>query len=313
VRRSRGFTLIELLVATAIAMAMAALATTALIQVRKMIMRAEATLAMNTQALSIYSQLDRQLGALQQSCAIAITSTATTGTTGGEVRLIFMRGKDELYDYALSMPNPYPLNSDLVWQEWDWQQTTQAVATASSSPNRSFSAPTGFKPKTNLLQYQGFEVVPQPRRILSATSPTMADPGGLDDNIWFRNPITATGSLCSPADVGDFSDLQNNLVPCTVTQVSDWSLQLVAHNGTVTTIDDSASTTVSIPGVWLDGRMVPPAGLGSTLTDAVDFAHSPVPARPRVLRLRFTLTDAKAVISRTFSFSFALPGLSPEQ
>jgi len=306
--------MIELLVATAIAMAMAGLATSALIQVRKMIIRAEATLTMNTQALSIYSQLDRQLGALQQSCALVVTSTATTGTTGGEVRLIFMRGKDDLYDFSFAPPSPTPMNSDLVWQEWDWQQGAQAVYAASSTPNRSFAPTASFKPD-NASDYKGFtfETVPQPRRVLSGTAPTMADPGGLDDNLWFRDFSSSAGSLASASDIGDYTDLQNNLVPCTVSTVSDWSLQLVAHNGAVTTIDDSTTSTLVIPGVWLDGRMVPATGVNTKLSSAVDFADSPLPLRPRVLRLRFTLTDTTAVISRTFSFSFALPGLSPEQ
>jgi Tfp pilus assembly protein PilE len=303
--RRSAFTLIELLVATAIAMAMAALVTSAFIQVRKLIARAEATIAMNTAALSVYTNMDRHLQALQQSCAMVVTTTASVNGGGGEVRIIFMRGKEDAEDFQYTQQY-LPVNTDLVWQEWDWRQDTANVLTASSTPDRSFSPNHSFKPSGSAeYQYQPFENLPQPRRTLSATAPTTASPGGLDDNIYFPTAAGATSSAADAGDVGDYTDLQNHLVPG-LSGVTDWSMQIVAHEGTVTTIDDTSTTTVVLPGVWLDGRMA------DTLTAPPDYAHSALLKRPRLLRLHFTLTDTKAVIQRSFSFSFALPGLAPE-
>ncbi len=94
-RSACGFTLIELMVSMAIAMALASLAVVAFVQIRSVVRRAEARMALYDSAQAIYVRMNQSFGALMQHCAF-IGQSDSTG-----VRLIFMRGKEDAFDWQM--------------------------------------------------------------------------------------------------------------------------------------------------------------------------------------------------------------------
>lgn len=304
-RSSAAFTLLELLISAGIAMVLASVATTAYIQFSRMVARAEARMAMFSSAQRLYIQLSQAFSSIQPSCAMVVSTTSNT-----EIRLIFMRAKEDVWDFDRPTAPRDWINSDLTWQELVWDRGSQTLKSAvnsagtASRPVRSFVAAAGslgtFSGKT-------FNVLPQPRRELDPLNPINSPTKGLNDNIYFPNSATPAVSVVNPAaDIGDYTDLENNLVPV-LTRMSDLSFEMICHDGSTVTIDDSATTAPPrvFQGVWLDGRMA------STLTAAPAFATSEVAKRPKLLRMRFTLNEPKIGFSSTFSFTFGLPALSP--
>jgi hypothetical protein len=300
----------ELLISTSIAMVLASVATTAYIQLSRAVARAEARMAMFSSAQRLYTQLHRILASVQPSCAMVVKTVAN-----GEVRFIFMRAIEDEWDFvppANDTIKNSTTNPDLVWEEWVWLRSTQTLRMASSSrgtptyPGRYFISGS-FTPAGVNYSGKAFYAVPQPRRTLDPVDPTDAATNSLNDNIYFPNSASPAVSLANPkGDIGDFTDLENGLVPV-LKQVSDLSFELITHDGTSIIVDDSATTAPPrvFQGVWPDGRLAP------TLSAAPAFATSDLARRPRTLRLRFTLSDSRAGVASTFSFSFALPGLSP--
>lgn len=298
--RRRGFTLIELLVSTGIAMALASLATTAFIQLSKTVARMEARMAMHTSAQRLYTQLNRTFACMQQSCAFVARSTLDT-----DVRLIFMRAREQEWNYGQAGPGE-TINPDLVWEEWVWTRADQTLRVGANTPQRSFQVGGSFSPAGVNYQTRTFIATPQPRRTLTVADPTGSAAGGLNDNIYFPNGSTpAVSQANANDDIGDFTELERNLMPV-LDRVSDLSFEIITHDGTAVTLDDSASTVPPrvFQGVWLDGRMA------ASLSAAPAYATSELAKRPRLLRMRFTMTDAKLKITCPFSFSFALPGLA---
>jgi prepilin-type N-terminal cleavage/methylation domain-containing protein len=320
---SSGFTLTELLVSMAIAMVMAALASTSFLQVRAAMNRAQARLTMHAAAQTVFTTLHQQFLSTQQSCAFVITTTRSGGTPeDGQVRLIFMRGKQDTKDfdwYADKLGD-----SDLLWCEWVWRRASGTLSTADNQPLRDYRVqdselPSPFAPGGQSYDQVRFTAVPQPRRRLDPLQPTTT----LDDDIYFPKPGTVPAgesdpravSLASVDDVGDFSDLQRRLTPV-LTQVSDFAIEVVAHDGSLAAYDDGATATSVRQGVWPDGRLTPlldptPATRPTPAQLAAQFAASDAAKRPKLVRLRFTITDRRLKLSQVFSFSFALPGMLP--
>lgn len=320
-RRDAGFTLLELMISSALALLMAGLSISAFIQTRKMVQRAEARLAMYASAQRLHTYLNRTLASLQQSCVVVGFSTVATrsgdATDPGMLKLVFMRGKEHLWDFA--PPDTTALadaavTGDLVWEELEWRRATGALRSGASSqgtpaaPGRWFT-PTASSFVRNGINYGGqrFTVAPRPRRRVDPTSMATVV-NGLNDDLLFPDgsavPVSAANAI---DDVGDLTDAERNLAPL-LERVSDLSLQIVAHDGTVSDLTDGATRNppLVLQGVWLDGRLAP------TLDAAPAFAGSDLAKRPRLLRLRFTLVDdlRRPDLSCTFSFSFALPGLA---
>jgi len=295
---ARGFTLIELLISTALAMILAGVAMTAFYRFRNIIARTEARMAMHASAQRLYTRLHASFSCLQPTCAIAARTT-----TGSEVRLVFMRAKENTFDFLSPAKAGDFVASDLTWEEWVWSRGDRTLRTASntigtaSSPGRSFASGS-FSPLG--INYSGktFWVLPQPRRRLDPADPFAT----LDDNILFPD-ASGVSRANATDDLGDFADLERNLAPA-LAEVSDLSLELVARDGSVVVLDDSASAVHAIQGVWPDGRLAP------TLAAAPAYATSEVAKRPRLVRLRLTLENRPLELSSTFSFSFALPDLS---
>ncbi len=313
-----GFTLIELLICSAIAMVLAGFCVSTFYQFRKVVVRAESRQAMYGTAQNTYAYLQRTLSSVQQSCAFAVTRVqrdVLLDPDPGEIRVAFMRGKESI-DSFRGFDSANKVFSDLTWELWVWNRANQTLSIANNSigdatnPGRAFQSG-AFSPAGVSYNGKWFHVTPQARRTLNPADPFGAGAGSLDDNILFPN---ASGvSMASPlGDIGDYTDLVNNLA-VVLENVSDLSFELVTHSGAVHVVDDSAAAAPLVfQGVWLDGRLAP------TLTAAPIYATSDLARRPRLLRLRYTVTDPRwrndaAPLSTTFSFSFALPGLSAHQ
>ncbi len=313
--RSSGFTLIELLVSTALASLLTAVCITAFQQGRANIERSESRVRMYATAQVFYANLQHSLSSLMQDCAVVTASTQATGPGTGDVTLVFMHGKEDQYDWIWTNQSPGN-NNDLEWQAWRWQASTQQLCVATSSPQRNFTITSSFKP--NLMDdynNQNFINIDQPRRTLSATNP-WAD---LDNDVYFPSATNATVSAAAPGqDIGDWTDLNGNFQP-TLIHVSDFSYQIVRVDGTVQTVSDNATTVGEMDGVWIDGRIAtdttttdPNYGfpLLGPIATANAFNGSAITQRPRILRIRFTLTDPVVAVSQNFSFSFLLPGMA---
>lgn len=343
----RGFTLLELVVSSAIAMGIAAMATQAFFQVQKLIRRNEALMALHQQAKVMYMALEGSLASAQQSCAVVVRSVRRAAPVApavdpGRVDLIFMRGNEQKDGYSARSDSGQSLNtSQIVWEEWTWKRGTECVHAGTNRPmakNPKFDYPArwfrpgiAFRPSgaggPNYLDKDFFNA-PQPRRYLDPADPTggpaLSGPavGRLDDNIWFPSAADPTVSAINygtpanpipePEDIGDYTDLQRALQAPAFTQVSDLALQIVLHDETVLTVDDSADATIVLQGVWLDGR-IGAGGRDATLAPPNDFPASDIAKRPKLLRARFTLTDRKASVSQSFAFSFAWPALAPSR
>lgn len=306
------------MISTALGMLLAGLTVTAFYHFRKSVNRSEDRLAMCSSAQNIYVYMQRILASAQHSCAFVVTRIQrSAGITPdpGEIRIVFMRGKEEVSSFRTmentSRENEY-IRNDLTWELWVWKRSDQTFSIGTNSiggtaqGGRSFVSG-DFSPAGVNYNNQRFFVTPQPRRTLNATDPFTANPGGLDDNILF--PGAGGLSMANPTqDVGDYTDLKNNLTTV-LSDVSDMSFDILTFDGTTYVIDDQSSAPpVVLNGVWLDGRLAP------TLTAAPIYSTSDLTKRPRILRLRFTLNHPKwkhssAPLASTFSFSFAMPGL----
>jgi prepilin-type N-terminal cleavage/methylation domain-containing protein len=283
----RGFTLLEVLISTAIAVTMAGISVGAYVQVRKTILRSEALLAMHDRAQGIYNACYRDLQATMPDCALVIVADSDG------VDLVGMRGKEDSFDYD---PSVDTYSSDLVWFEWRWKDG--ALANGRSTGVRRFTASNRLVFGRTDYRGMSFVNLPQPRRWLDPTQPFAT----LDDNVYF--PDASGASRADPLDLGDRADLLRNLAPV-ATGVKDLTLQCVLHDGTTETFDGATPRTLVIQGAWMDGRLAP------RLSDPPDFATSAAAKRPELLRLRFTLEDPRIALRQTYSFSFALPGLTP--
>lgn len=299
-KTTRGFTLMELMISMAISMVLAGLTTTAFIQIRSAVNRAEARLTMHASVQAIYTHLHRSFSSLAQSCAFLVTSTASTGPGNGEVSITFMRGKESTEDFNWWVTRLG--NSDLLWEQWTWKRADQTLYSAVNRPVRAYTINTPFTVGGANFNGTRFESIPQPRRWLDPAAPLVT----LDDNSYFPSPSTPGASLAHPQDMGDHTDLQRERKPA-LDLVSDFAVQILAHDGTTDTVSDAATTTVLRQGAWVDGRLAP------TLTAPQDFATSDAAKRPKIVRLRFTLTEPRSKLTQTFAFSFALPGMQPNQ
>lgn len=337
-RAASAFTLIELLVCTGIAMAIAAVALSAFTQVRSAIARSEALLGLHQEALTIYTTLEAAFASAQQSCAVVVDQEP------GRVALIFMRSKEQKDDYPsfldgnTSVGNRLNYSTQLVWEMWEWRRSTASIHAACNRPMqknlfkygaRTFTPPAVF---ANGQDYRNrtFWTFPQPRRYLDPNDPLggpspAPDPliSRLDDNIWFPDPaapdqsLVRIGTTPHPGDIGDYTDLKRATTAPAFRNVTDWSFQIIKHDDSLAPLlvkEDGTTSHTVLQGVWLDGRL----GTGgdrslAELGPVQDPVGSDLAHRPRLLRLRFTLTEPDSGVSQSFFFAFSWPGLAPVQ
>jgi hypothetical protein len=190
----------------------------------------------------------------------------------------------------------------MVWTQWRWDRASQTISAGKCANYRSFTNQTSWVPSSGPSSddFNGstFFTTPQPRRVLDAFQPWTT----LDDNFWRVDAAKRDAN-----DVGDGTDLRNQTKPA-IRQVSDCQLELVMADGSSQAYDGGSARTDVFNGIPMDGVITTlPSG------DSVDnrFKASEIARRPRLARLRFTLTDARADLHQDFSMSVALPGVLP--
>lgn len=311
--RRRGLTLIELLVATTLFAIIAATATAGVFQMRKLSARTLARQQLHSTARMVYERLDQDVSALIHTAACFVTATASTAPPGqpgnGSIEVVFLRGKyapldftvDDGFGDAASRP------TDLVWTRWSFDEATGELGLGSSSQIRRFVVPAGSAwrgpANTPGFTYANapFCNLPTPQRTirqeplaagflayLDGAAQAAAQPSlqaTLDANAY------GTGAV---DDIGDYADLVANTVPI-ATGMSRAAVAVVAQDGSTRTYDDGASVRSGCEGLLVDGRS----------------AGAEWGARPRLIRIRFDLTDHRTGASETFSFSFQAPAFLP--
>jgi type II secretory pathway component PulJ len=337
--RNDGFTLVEVIISVALAMLLTTMAMVAFFNIRRLVTRAETRLSMHASAQTLYTAMFRSFNSLQQTCAFVATGTANSAAAGAtptdQVSIVFMRGKEDTQDFQYNT-NSYAgqgykslMNSDLLWEKWTWKASTNTLYRATSSVVRHFQGNTGFTVNGVSYANANFDAVPQPRRVLDTTT-SRSWQLTLNDNQLFPDTTTATDlfkqvdnlpptdtwvynrkSLASAYDLGDYEDLEYSLMPA-LTQVTAFSVQVLPHDNTganTFTIDGAPGTTPNVThvlnGVWLDGR------IASAQVATPTYTNSDLAKRPRIIRIRFTLTSTiKPTFSQDFSFSFLI-GMGP--
>jgi prepilin-type N-terminal cleavage/methylation domain-containing protein len=302
-RQRRGFTLIELLSSIAIGLALSVIATSTFFQVLAIMRRTQARLEMHNTARFVFQALRQDLMALEQEGACYIETRADSQPSlppndprhDGEVCLTFLRGKVDNYGYSYDGEGT-GLNTDLVWTQWKWDQKLRAICSGSNSRVRSWDnggtwvSPAGYEYGGFKGSPHSFMIVPEPRRAAGADAKTR-----LDDN--------AFGSGHS-SDIGDYTDLARRVLP-TTRNVTNFALEVVLNDGSTVRADGTATAKKSFDGVFVDGRLPTAVGAGPP-------PSLPHLRRPRLIRIRFDLTDVEAKLSQSFSFSFQAPAPLPK-
>jgi prepilin-type N-terminal cleavage/methylation domain-containing protein len=325
--RQRAFTLIELLISVGISAALAAAAATSFVQIRAMVQRRDVLLGMHRSSEVLHQQLAQRLSQVMQQGAFVVDASAVvrSGSAKPTVRMLYLRGKESTNDWAVNFPSGtdgewFRENTDLYWELWEYRPEEQALYSACSSRQRSFTISAAFGAPGASLTGQAFSILPRPRR-------SLADPAWwvtLDDNRLFPNAATPSVSDAHADDIGDWTELQRKLRPV-VSGLSEFSVAIEAHRPAAATTAgdplysarwDPVSKTASsagsaapliLEGIRQDGQVADASGR-SPDTVGWTWADTAAAKRPRIVRLRWTHYDGQSGISQTFSHSFVLPG-----
>ncbi len=291
-RRSVGaLTLIELLIATSLIALLVTVATTAFVQMRGLARRIEMRQQLHNSARLVFERLSWELSSLMQGSAIFATSSAAPSP--GSVELVFLRGKFDNLDFMTGAQYGAEANSltDLVWSRWHWDGADANLTLAASSADRTWFADANWTLGTKNYRGAYFRNLPTPQRVVQGGSAATT----LNLNSY------GSGST---DDIGDYQNLLNNAVPIAA-NCSAFALEVVCQDGSSHPITSAANASYTSNGLFVDGRG------GSDLS-----------GRPRLIRIRFTLTeprnkldgslpDSRELIAEDFSFSFLVPALAP--
>ena len=325
----RGFTLIELLVCLAIGSMLVALATTAFFQTRTLVRRSQARLAMNNSARFIFEDLRADLTTMMPHCAWFVDAT------GNQVRLVFMKSKTQIVNFDTRMEFGFNAQdlTDLVWCEWQFTppaagSPTGILATGINADQRVFTLDKSWKnpggydyrdtgDDSHGYNYSGdaqtvgnmntFANVPKPRRIAATVAaaapqnPATADASILNDNGYL------TGSI---ADTGDWTDLNQNLVPVN-RNITDFQMQFLLMDGSLINASVAGGGQYACNGVYMDGRATGDAVVPIDGVAIHDSAKLDNAKRPRLIRVMFTMLDRPTGVTESFTFSFQGPDMLP--
>src|SRR5690606_10701102 len=130
-----------------------------------MVRRSQARLAMHASAQLLFSQLHRDISAVQQTCAfVSGCDFIPGGADAGNVRLIFMRAKERNDEFGKTQTS---LNySDLVWQQIVWNRNSGEIQIASGSGTRAFTFGSFTPPGASNYTGRQAQTVAKPRRYL---------------------------------------------------------------------------------------------------------------------------------------------------
>jgi hypothetical protein len=295
-RARSGLTLFELMMSIALSAFVIATATAAVFQMREMSARMQVLQRMNDTARTIFERFTLDVSTLQQTVSFFVTSTAPSGGVPGRIEVVFMRGKYTPLDFMVddNFGNGASRPTDLVWTRWSMDDATAQIGLSASSQKRKFTvaaATTATAINTawttsanpNGISYNGapFMALPTPQRAIPAGATAAAT---LDQDAY------GTGS---PGDIGDYQDLLNNNQPIAF-NASNFCVEVVRADGTTQTFTTAASASLAANGLYVDGR------------NTIDMG-----ARPRLIRIRFDLSDPRTGVHTSFSFSFQPPAFLP--
>lgn len=269
-----GFTLVEILVSLALMAFLLATATYAFSQVKKMTERIQARQAMHNTARQVYERFRGEISALHQGGAFYLRSSGT----GDDIELVFLSGRYDLRDFdGPAYDQSEEFTVDHLWSRWHWGGPGQPLTAARNRPLRRFTLTDDWSPD-GAVNYKGqtFAIIAQARREAGPDAAT-----SLDRNA-FGTP--------SPADRGDYSDLLDQAQPLALA-CTDLALEVVLTDGSVITAQPDVATSHAIDGLSVDGAV------GGN--------------RPRLIRIRFSLRDARLDLEEPFSFSIQAPGVLP--
>jgi type II secretory pathway pseudopilin PulG len=305
-----GFTLIEIMVSLSIAMILVTVVTSAMVTTRRMVQRGQALLEMHQRSGLLFMQLQARIGMMQQHGALVAFAN------NSQVGLLWLRGKEDYNDWDTSWFKWNEDTTDMLWELWVWDKSDNTLRVATTAFNRSFT------PVPGSLHFNGIDYsngqflnLPQPRRVLNHNDWA----GSLDDNQLFPN-LAATAaasavisaspshaSLATPLDVGDWGELQRKMQP-TLTNVSDFGICLVQHNGNTQTFTVGANNTLVLDGVRCDALTTHDANHDGVI-DTGDAAADAIGGRPVLVRFRWTMVDPVTGLSVPFTFSLQAPSL----
>ena len=293
-----AFTLIELLISLTIGLLLVSVAFAGFRQVRKTIDRSTARLDMHQRAAVVYRGMRADLSAQMPNCAMFVRSIIDDPLTpiieGPAVEMVFMRGKIDIDNWNWSAQWSRDNNSDMVWAQWRWDQASGTISAGANRWQRKFTNqidwPPPSGPASNNLNGTSFTVIPLPLRAVDPSGPWSS----LDLNV-----IRTDKTKRDPEDLGDGEDLKRETRPV-IRQVTACTLQLVMSDGSSLTYDGSATKSGVFEGIPMDGKFVD-----------TDFKKSAIARRPRLVRLRFTLSDPRLDLDQSFSYSLQLPGMLP--
>ncbi len=286
----QGFSLIEILVSLGLMAFLLTTATYAFLQMQAMANRMRIRQAMHATSRVLAERLRQDFSATMPQGSFHVA--CGTAPDGADLELICLAGRYDHQNFGLEGGHLTdvtlgPADSDLTWIRLAYDQETGVLSLAENGLYRSFAIPSTATWGHMGQNYRGSTVgvLPEPRRQAAADAAAMRLQ--LDDNAW------ATGFR---GDIGDYSDLCRRAVPL-ADRCRDLTLVVVAGDGTETSFSPGTPGFRSWPGLHMDGA--DPVG--------------PVLARPSLIRLRFTLADAKTGLAQVFSWSFAIGAILPEQ
>lgn len=280
-----GLTLIELLIAVTLSALVIAATTAAVVQMRKLAQRVLVRQRMHDNARVIFERFYQDVSALSQTSAFFISRTSVSGS--GRIEVVFLRGKYTPLDFTTEdgFGRNASQRTDLVWTRWLFDDASRQIQLSSSSPYRKFlmsanwTNPTG----TNFSGRPFFNLPTPQRAAIPIGSPTAS--ATLDQNRY--------GSA-DPNDLGDYADLVRNSIPLAL-DCENVCVEVVPDVGVARTFTTtSASPPFAASGQYVDGRNSP------ELAD-----------RPRLIRVRFDLTEPRLEMRQTFSFCFQTPAFLP--
>lgn len=326
----QAFTLVELMIALALSMFLLSALLSLTFGVFRMMLRAAERVDLHQRARHVYDVLGDAFSAtVNTSAMVAITlpsdrsSPAALIAQPGQITLVFLAGSLKDTDWMLGRADgpTKQLAMDVTWDYLTWNRSSQSlqlgrsnkvtrfvnddtgfVSNDGSGPTVGWFYPGGSNPYAGQGGY-GLGIVVTPRRTFTTVNSSQAPTtqianfwNELDDNRWWYLHSATPSASATQVDVvdkmhlnrGDAGSMQDS-ASSLMEGVQDLTIQLVCGDSTKTfTATDTATAFQLYNGLYVDGT--------STLAE--------VQARPRLIRLQFTLVGTKTDVSQTFTFSF---------
>lgn len=326
--RRNAFTLVELLVSVALGMMMISIAWAVFVRSKAASLATRERIVIHQNAGLIRQVMDRDFSNMSPTVAVFCRSmpNVATGNATGDLT-------DTVEFYCMSTQAPLGgryspegwtqvYKQDYHWVRWQFVRTRRpqpdgSTPAISSVLSRSIStpvrawvanstlAPLASTPRLNMADittYDGqtFANIARPLRDATRDIPALGVQA-LDNNRYNQAPGTfkADNRINVDGDIGDLTDLENNNAAFS-TQVRDLRIGWVDARGGEVAVGTDAAADLRVDGLYLD--VTGPAG-----NDYV----GQLQARPRIIRVAFSLANKADTMTQNFALSFAMPGMLP--